>query len=72
MESKQGGVKDKRFPKGENRPDEEQGKGQGNRLRPIGDGACAGEKTRGAVGDRPAVVMGLLRGGIESTQGSKD
>ena len=72
MESKQEGLKGQRFSKGQNRPDEEQGKDQGNHLRPVGDSAGTGQKAGGAVGDRSAVMMGLPCRGIESTKGSKD
>jgi hypothetical protein len=65
-------LKGHRFSKAKKRSDKKQEEGQGKNLRPIGEGAGAGEKTGGGVCDRSAMVMALARWGVESTEGCEN
>lgn len=49
MESEQGGLQDKRLPKGNEHPNKEQEEDQGKGFGLIGDVARAGEETEGSM-----------------------
>lgn len=72
MEPEKKKLRRKRFSKDKKGSNKKKGEGQGEGLGPVGDAGCAGEKTRGAVGDGSAMVMALLRRDVESAEGSKD